>query len=168
MQVDLKCRGLISRSSVVIDPDEVIILEHSLFSDRVRRLGLDRIEQVAWMRVVPWVTLLVVGLLIVLPAALLLIISANLNTTGSQYYGLSVGATLLVFGIAAMLWHSICRTSRIFITRAGQTRELRTVTRPGKVDRFLARLFQAIHQAQQPTDGASEPTEPQGREDEAS
>jgi hypothetical protein len=159
MSVDLKCRSLLSRRSVLLQPQRVVILEHSLFSDRVRRIGLDRIEQVAWSRTWPWPSLLVTGLLVVLPAAVLILAGANQSPGMTRNYTLGVGLVILVLGGANLVWQVVCCQSRIFITRAGETQELRTITSARRVDRFLADLFAAIRAVQQGEAAVNEPAQ---------
>jgi hypothetical protein len=157
MPVDLKCRGLFSRETVLLEADQLVILEHNLFSDRIRRLGFDRVQQVAASRRVPWASVLMLALVVLLPASILLLIAANTGAGIGRFYTMIFGAALFVVGGGTLVWQLICRESRIFVTRAGQTRQLRTITPPARVQRFLDRLIEAIEQAQQRPDD-QEPT----------
>jgi len=160
MRVDLKCRGLFSRKSALLEDDQLVILEHLLLSDRVRRVGFDRVEAVALSKRVPWVSLLILGLLVMGPGVVLLLVGSSPMPNDSRIVFFSIGGALLIAGSLVVLWHAVCRQSRIAVVRAGETRELRTITSPARVRRFVEQLRESVAQAQQPgysSDAESEP-----------
>jgi len=146
----LKCRDLFSRRTALLEADQLIVLDHGPISDRVRRIRFDRVGQVALAKRMPWPSLLALWLLVLLPAALLLVI-ANTRPLGSQPATLllTVGVVLAVVAVAASVWYLICRQSRIYLQRAGQWYELRAIAPPGRVQSFVDGLVARIEGVQQ-------------------
>jgi len=156
MASELKCCDLFSRKTALLQADQLVILEHGLLSDRVRRIGFDRVESVAMSRGVPWAGLLLIGLGIIGGGVPLLLIGLSQSTANSQLPMLLIGSVLLILGGPVFVWHAVCGQSRIYFVRSGETRELRAISPPRKIRRFLDEVLAAIESVQHRADGVGE------------
>lgn len=147
----LKCRDLFSRRTALLEMDQLVLLDHLPWSDRVRRVGFDRVAQVTMRRQVPWTSLAALWLGVAGPAGILLLIA--LNQPGVALPG-SLGMIAAALGSGAVIvsvWQLICRQTRIHIKRGDQWYELRTITTPRRVNYFMRRFCQRIERAQRET-----------------
>lgn len=155
MGVDLKSNSFFKRISIVLMDDSLVTLEHERTQDRSRRIMFDRIESVVVWRSIPWVRIVLIGLLIVLPAASILFIGRLTSTI--------IGTMFLAFGLAVILWYFYCRHTILRIMRAGQAHDISGIYRPGRFRPFRDRLISNIRNSQQvmvDSSGAMPPATP--------
>ena len=132
MPADLNVVSLFSRSSLLIDNDSLIKLEHQHTSDRIRKILLDRVERVLVWSVVPWGRIFLVLLFLGVPGILLF-------TLGEQ--SSNVAGTILVGILALILFRYLhSRKTIIQVHRGGIIHEFRVITSPARIGRFLTRL----------------------------
>ena len=155
MPADLTTASFFHRSSMVLQDDHLVILEHQSTQDRVRRFGFDRIESVTYWHRPPWVHIAVYLALFGLPGL------AVLALENVVVY--IAGGVLMAIGLSMALWYAYRGKTSIRIARVGDDYTVAGIASRRKVRRFLARLEAAIRHAQEqpvnPT--ASQSNDPQ-------
>lgn len=152
MPEDLTSAGLFRREAYLIDDDCLMVLEAGFASDRVRRIGFDRIESVVvWSQMAGgWQFLGIVT------AAFGFVMGL------SEFF---VGWFIAGIGAVIFARFALCRKYTIRITRAGMRKDIFCTLRPARVDRFVERLCAAIDAAQRQAaakiEARLESTEPQ-------
>ncbi len=135
MPADLTSAGLFHREAFLIDDDCLVVLEAGFSSDRVRRIGYDRVESV-----VVW----------------------SQMAGGRQFFGIVMAAFGFVMGLSELVvgWFvavvgaaifarfALCRKYTIRITRAGRRKDICCTRHPAPLHRFVERLCAAIDAAQ--------------------
>jgi hypothetical protein len=137
--------------------DCLVRLEHERTRDRMRKIMFDRIESITVWRKLPVARMLVLGLLIALPSALVLFIQETVSTI--------IGGSLLALAVCVISWYGYCGYITIRIVRLGKTYDLAGIYRPGRLRSFLERLMAGIRAAQQNV-VASQTQEPEPQVDE--
>ncbi len=140
MAVDLRFGVILNRRSLVLYDDHVVVLEHGVTRDRVRRIAYDRIQSVLSWRGLPWGRMLFFAALFGAPGLLLLTVGATPHTV--------IGLTLLVCTALIEARYLTMRLTRIRITRADKHYDFKGVVSRRKVARCLQRLDEDIRQAQ--------------------
>lgn len=141
MAADLTTTGFFQRRSVILQNDHVVVLEHQSTKDRVRRIAFDRIEHVVLWRSLPWVYMVVYGLLLGGPGLAFLAVRSTPI--------IFIGLTLVAITVIIEARYLYMGKTSIRITRAGSAYVISGVVSPRKVDRFISRMEEAIHRAQQ-------------------
>ncbi len=149
MAVDLRSNSLFNRTSVLIEPDCLVLLEHERTKDRVRKIMFDRVEQVIAWRKVPVIRILVVALFLLLPGAALFFVG---NVTSTV-----IAIFLEIVALTALTWYLYCQKTIIRLVRSGKTDDITGVFRPGKVRRLLAKIESNIRNVQLPPISIAEP-----------
>jgi hypothetical protein len=147
--VDLKCHDLFTRRSALLDARQLIILDHGLIGDRVRRVNFDRVDQVTLHKRLPIAPLTLLLLLVLVPGAILELIALGMRPGEEQWVVGGFGLALMCIAIGGIGWHAVCRQSCIAIQRGDQRYELRAVTTPARIRRFLNTLTHHIEHIQQ-------------------
>ena len=140
--VDLRSNTMFSRVSLLAMPDSLVKLEHSRTEDRVKRFKYDTIENVLIWRTMPWVRLVVVTVVLVLPGVALLFVQDRDGVS------LVLGIILIVIGLAFDAFYLVCRNTTIRITRVGRTDDIKGIFRPRKVRKLRDRLLAGIRATQ--------------------
>jgi hypothetical protein len=141
MSADLKCNTTLRRTSLVILDDCLVMLEHELTRDRVRKVMFDRVESVLIWAKVPWLRIVLLFVLLGLPALGILLIHEPVST--------AIALVLLAFVVGMNAGYAYCGHTTIRIVRAGQTYEISGIFRRGPLTRFRARLLGGIRRVQQ-------------------
>jgi len=140
MGIDYRDANWFNRQTGLLMDDCLVLLEQEYTKDRVRRVLFDRVESVVSWRRFPWGRGLVFGLFFGLPALFILSEEPVVQV---------IGVVFLLLFLAAEARYLHCGLTRIRITRAGHDTTISVIMRPGKLRRFLDRLYSAVeaHQA---------------------
>jgi hypothetical protein len=141
MSVDLKNNSMFKRSSLVLNDDCLITLEHERTQDRVRKIMFNRVESVIIWRAIPWLPIVLLTVLLGLPSIGVFLINETASTI--------IASILLAFVLAVIIAYLYCGRTTIRIIRGSQPQDISGIFRPGRLRRFRDRLIANIHQTQQ-------------------
>lgn len=144
MAADLKLTGYMHRASLVLLDDQLVFLKHEFTRDRIRRIGLDRVEAVLTWKKNFWVRVLLILVVVGAPSALFLTFAVLGETTFYIPAAVFVGLLLLI-ELNYLLW----RSTTIRVSSAGEDFDFTGIVSPRRVDRLLARLETNIERTQQ-------------------
>jgi hypothetical protein len=141
MAADLKFTGIAHRSSIVLLDDHLVVLKHGSTRDRVRRVVYDRIDSVLSWRSLPWVRMVLFGVLFGISGLLML--------AAAEPFANVLGAILLSTTTLIEVRYLYMGKTTLRITRADKHYDFTGVVSPRKVASCLSRLDRDIRLAQQ-------------------
>lgn len=134
---DIRCYGWLMRQSLYVTDGHLMILEHEFSSDRVRRIRYEHLEHLLLWRRMPMDRIIIVGLLLGLPALLLILLGGDQALT-------IIGGVVLVVA-AVMLWRYIAfKRTYIRLSRGGHQYTYATISSPDRVQRFRDRVLSRV------------------------
>lgn len=146
MAVDLKISGLFSRKSLVLQDEYLIEVSHHSMSDRVRRIGYDRIEAVMVSLGVAWGSILLAGIFVGI--GLLLAMAAMQGGVDRDAWAF-FAVMFLAIGVPLMVRAVLLRSLRLRITRGERDYDYKALTTPRGMDKFIVKLETRIEACQQ-------------------
>ncbi len=145
MPADLTTAQMFRRSSVVLQNNHLVLLEHHSMQDRMRRVNFDGVESILRWRTRPWVRIVLV--LLTIGGGGLGLLMANEDVLAS------IGAILI--GVAAFIltFYFYRGKTTIIISRRGKEYVIKGIVSPKKVDQLMAQMEASIRQVQGEIEG---------------
>lgn len=139
MAVDLKHSSLLQRFSILLDGDQLLMLEHGITSDRIRRVPLTRVQSLTIDKRQNVLLLVVLTL-----AGLAFLPLLFVELAGFVIFGVICLLVIAVF----FIWKVVCGVTIFTFTYDGQTRSCKASASPTKISMFADRLIDRIEQVQ--------------------
>lgn len=144
MPPDLRIHGFISRKSLLIMDNSLVLLEHSEFNDRVKKIMHESIESIIVWKKTPWIKMTLTALILGGVASIPFIAGSGIDNPGTKANLLIVSVILVTLEVIFLLRKNVF----IRINHAGEALDLSFSAYPWQVRKFVEKSKTSVERVQ--------------------